>query len=171
MSNNQGAFLAVIVAATMTLSACSADSDSDLSTNDRSNDLLPTLVRNSERATAAHQALTQGKLHLDPAGCLRIADDNGPFVIWHHDSRIERTPDGRIRITDGFTGNTAYVGDEIALGGSGGPVAPRNVTPAIPVACATGNYWMAGQLMSEAERQEMLERERSRKPVPSPGAS
>lgn len=164
----RSAFLATI-AAIAVLPACSADAD--LSTSGRSNDALPALVRNSERATVARMALAQGKLHLDPAGCLRIGDDTGPFVVWHHDSRIERTPDGRIRITDGFTGNSAYVGDDIALAGSGGPDAPRNVTPAIPAACATGNFWMAGPLMSEAERQEMLERERNRVPVPSPGAS
>lgn len=89
-------------------------------------------------------------------------------MIWHHDSRIEHAEDVRIRITDGFTGNMAYVGGEIAPGGSGGPDTPENVTPPIPDACAGAEYWMAGDLFSESQRLEMLERERDRVPVPLP---
>lgn len=129
---------------------------------------LPVLVRRSERTFAAHQALIRGRLLLDDRGCLRIGNDDGPLVIWHHDSTIEHAEDGRIRITDGFTGNMAHVGDEIALGGSGGPDAPGNVTPPIPDACAGAEYWMAGDLFSEPQRLEMLERERNRVPVPLP---
>lgn len=66
---------------------------------------LPVLVRRSERTFAAHhQALIRGRLLLDDRGCLRIGNDDGPLVIWHHDSTIEHAEDGRIRITDGFTG-------------------------------------------------------------------
>lgn len=140
---------------------------------------LPILVRNSVRNDLTLQALARGRLHVDPHGCLRIGGDDGPFVIWHHDSRIERTDDGRIKITDGFTGNSAYVGDEIAMAGGIGtlvppastdhkPVMPTNITEPIPEVCATGEIWWAGNLMNESERLEILERERNRQLVPSP---
>lgn len=143
------------------------DAEADLRTTAMDRRDFPVLIRRGERTFAAHQALIRGHLVLDAHGCLRVGD-GGPLVIWHHDSAVERLPDGRIRITDGFTGNVAHVGDEIALGGSGGPHAPSAVIPAIPDACAGGEYWMAGQLMSETERLEMLERERNRVPVPLP---
>jgi hypothetical protein len=140
---------------------------------------LPVLVRNSVRSDVTMQALARGRLHLDRHGCLRIGGEDGPFVIWHHDSRIERADDGRIKITDGFTGNSAYVGDEIAMAGGRGnfvppassdykPAMPTNITEPIPEACASGEIWWAGNLMSEAERLELLERERNRQPIPSP---
>lgn len=153
------------IAAVAALTACTGMAETD------AGDGLPVLVRNAVRADAAPQALIQGLLVVDDAGCIRIgnaAGEAGPFVIWHQDSTITRAEDGRVRITDGFTGNTIHIGDEIALGGSGGPDAPANVTPDIPEACAGGDFWLAGQLMSEAERLGMIERNRSRAPVPLP---
>lgn len=129
---------------------------------------LPVFVRKSERSDLELEALAQGRLHIDGNGCLRIGGEKGAFVIWHHDSRIERTSDGRIRITDGYSGNTAYVGDEIAMGGgrenrvppATGERAetPTNVTEPIPEACASGEIWWAGRLMTETERQRRLNR-------------
>jgi len=134
---------------------------------------LPVLVRNNVRSDLTMQASVRGRLHVDQHGCLRVGGDDGPFVIWHHDSRIERTIEGRVKITHGFTGNAAYIGDEIAMAGGQGnfvppasadykPVTPTNVSPPIPKACASGEIWWAGNLMSEAERQELLGREGSR---------
>lgn len=124
---------------------------------------LPVFVRKSVRSDQELEALAQGKLVVDRNGCLRVGGENGAFVIWHHDSRIERTRDGRIKITDGYSGNTAYVGDEIAMGGGAEnrvppatgerPATPTNVTEPIPEACASGEIWWAGHLMTEAERQ------------------
>ncbi|PTX52679.1 hypothetical protein IQ03_03864 [Gemmobacter caeni] len=125
---------------------------------------LPVFVRNSVRNDLELEALLQGRLVVDGNGCLRVGEA-GPFVIWHHDSRIERTDDGRIKITDGYSDNTAYVGDEVAMGGgqgnrvppaTGGQAgAPPNVTEPIPAACASGEIWTAGRLMTEAERQRL----------------
>ena len=129
---------------------------------------LPVFVRNSVRSDAELEALAQGKLVIDRNGCLRIGGENGAFVIWHHDSRIERTSDGRIKITDGYSGRTAYVGDEVAMGGGQGnrvppatgerAATPTNVTEPIPEAFASGEFWWAGRLMTEAERQRLLNR-------------
>lgn len=160
----------------LALSACS---DVAVATTADSFADLPVLVRNSVRNDLAMEALARGRLHLDRHGCIRIGGDDGPFVIWHHDSRIERTDDGQIKITDGFTGNSAYVGDEIAMGGGIGnlvppastdhkPVMPTNITEPIPEACASGEIWWAGNLMTEAERLELLERERTRQFTPPP---
>lgn len=129
---------------------------------------LPVFVRKSVRSDLELEALSQGRLVVDRNGCLRIGGEKGAFVIWHHDSRIERTSDGRIKITDGYSGNTAYVGDEIAMGGgqdnrvppaTGERAAtPTNVTEPIPEACASGEIWWAGRLMTEAERQRLPNR-------------
>ena len=151
----------------MALSAC-AESGSEHTADDSVSDALPVFVRNNVRSDLELEALAKGRLEIDRNGCLRIGGEDGPFVIWHHDSRIERTDDGRIKITDGYSGNTAYVGDEIAMGGgvgnrvppaTGGPAEiPANVTEPVPEACASGEIWWAGRLMTEAERQRLLGR-------------
>ena len=138
---------------------------SEPAASDVAREALPVFVRSNVRSAIELEALAQGRLEIDKNGCLRIGGADGPFVIWHHDSRIERTDDGRIRITDGYSGNTAYVGDEIAMGGgvgnrvtpaSGGRQdVPTNTTEPIPEACATGEIWTAGRLMTEAERQRL----------------
>ena len=163
-----------MIAMLLLIAACANQSDvvdvGDAASGTDS-DGLPVLVRNAIRATEAHQALIHGVLVLDDAGCIRIgnaAGDAGPFVVWHHDSRIERTADGRLRVTDCFTGHHVHVGEPIALGGSGGPDQPGNVTPLSPAACAAGEFWMAGQLASQDERRAILERDRSRGVVTSP---
>jgi hypothetical protein len=129
---------------------------------------LPAFVRNNVRNDFELQALAQGRLEIDRNGCLRIGGEDGAFLIWHHDSRIERMTDGRIMITDGYSGNSAFVGDEIALTGGAGtrvppatgnlPETPTNVTRPIPEACASGEIWWAGRLMNETERQRLLKR-------------
>ena len=159
-----------MVAALVASTACTGTTETDVDADAKAG-VLPVLVRNAFPAQDAPQALIQGLLVVDHAGCIRIgnaAGDVGPFVIWHYASTIARADDGRIRITDGFTGNTIHIGEEIALGGSGGADAPANVTPDIPAACAGGDFWLAGQLMSDAERQDMIERNRNRTPVPLP---
>lgn len=162
----------VILVAALALAACTGESPAPALEPPAAEPELPALVRSSVRSDAALAALIHGRLALDADGCIRIESDHGggaPFVIWHYDSTIERGEDGRIRITDGYTGNAAYVGDHVAMGGgrgSGGR--PTRVTPAVPDACANGEYWSAGGLMSEAERQRVLERMRNLTPVPGP---
>lgn len=119
---------------------------------------LPVLVRSSIRPEATLQALAHGRLHLDAAGCLRVGE-NGPFVIWPRDSRISRTADGRIQVIDGFSGNAVHVGDEFAVAGAGGDAVPTQLTQPVPTACATGEYWLAGPVMDEADRLAMVARE------------
>lgn len=136
----------------------------DATSSDPAQKELPVFVRSSVRSALELEALARGRLDVDSNGCLRIGGADGPFVIWHHDSRIERTDDGRIRITDGYSGNTAYVGDEIAMGGGvgnrvppagGGKDMPSATTVPIPEACAAGEIWIAGRLMTEEERQRL----------------
>jgi len=149
------------------LAACSSNVDAPAGTSGDRPTAQPLLIRNAERATVAHQALIEGRLHADPAGCLRIGDDSGPLIVWHHDSRLEQGADGRGQVIDGFTGHAASIGDDIALGGSGGPDAPARVIPEIPAACATGDYWMAGELMSAAQSQALRQRQADQ-PPPGP---
>lgn len=124
---------------------------------------LPVLVRQNVPHELTMQALFMGRLHLDANGCLRGGYDVGPIIVWHHDTRIERAPDGRIRITDTMTGNAVHVGEEIALSGGyrAGPVA--NVTEPVPQACQPQRrFFIAGRVMSETQRQDLLERQRNR---------
>ena len=156
--------LSITALTLLAVSGCTADTGA-AGTGKDVPETLPVFVRNSVRTDVALEALAQGKLVVDRHGCLRIGGAEGPFVIWHHDSRIERTDDGRIKITDGYSGNTAYVGDEVAMGGGQGnrvppatggrAEAPSNVTEPIPAACASGEIWTAGRLMTEAERQRL----------------
>ncbi|MDH6233239.1 hypothetical protein M2281_003850 [Mesorhizobium soli] len=161
----KNAKLSAAVVSLMTLPACTVDTSTSVAAGS-TRENLPVFVRNSVRNDVELEALAQGRLAIDQNGCLRIGGEQGPFVIWHHDSRIERTGDGRIKITDGYSGNTAYVGDEIAMGGGQGnrvPPAtgardktPTNVTEPIPEACAAGEIWWAGHLMTDEERQRLL---------------
>lgn len=161
----------VILAAALALSACTGESPA-LVADAPAAEALPVLVRSSVRSDEVLMALALGRLALDENGCIRIggeADDApGPFVVWHYDSTIERTEDGRIRIVDGHVGNAAFIGDEIAMSGGHGTQVPTGVNPAVPEACADGDFWVAGALLSEADRQRILERERNRVPAPSP---
>lgn len=131
---------------------------------------LPLLIRQSVRAEVSLQALFLGRLHLDAHGCLRGGDEAGPLIIWHHDTRIDRAADGRVRIVDTTTGNAGHVGDEIALsGGQTSEVLTASTVPQIPQVCRTPRgYFIAGSIMSETERQRILERQRNGPTVPSP---
>lgn len=129
---------------------------------------LPALVRQSVPHELTMQALFIGRLHLDANGCLRGGNDVGPIIVWHHDTRIERAPDGRIRITDTMTGNAVHVGEEISLSGGyrAGPV--TNVTEPVPQACQPQRrFFIAGRVMSETQRQDLPERQRNRPVAPS----
>lgn len=118
---------------------------------------MPPLVRSSIRSNVSLQALAQGRLHLDPGGCLRIGAD-GPFIIWPHDSRISRTGDGRVQVIDGASANAIHVGEEFAIAGAGVDAAPSQLTQPVPPACANGKFWLAGPVMDEADRLAMLSR-------------
>jgi hypothetical protein len=132
---------------------------------------LPILIRQNLRNEMTLQALFMGRLHLDANGCLRAGDEAGPIIIWHHDTRIERAPDGRIRVNDPLTGNAVHIGDEIALSGGyrAGPAA--NVTEPVPQSCQPqSRFFVAGRVMSEAQRQDILARQRNRPFAPIPPA-
>lgn len=118
---------------------------------------LPVLVRSSIRTNASLQALAQGPLHLDPAGCLRIGE-GGPLVIWPYDSRISRTAEGRVQVTDGMSGNVIGVGQEFAVAGAGVDIPPTALRDPIPPACATARFWLAGPVMGEADRLSIANR-------------
>lgn len=122
-------------------------------------DGLPPLVKSSIRSDVSLQALAQGRLYLDPSGCLRI-DEDGPFIIWPHDSRISTTGDGRVQVIDGASGNAVSVGEAFAVAGAGVDAAPSQLTPPVPPACATGKFWLAGPVMDEADRLAMLSRQK-----------
>lgn len=131
---------------------------------------LPVLVRSSIRPDATLQALARGRLHLDAAGCLRVGE-NGPFVIWPRDSRISRTADGRVQVIDGFSGHAVHVGEEFAVAGAGGDAAPTQLMRPVPPACAKGEFWLAGPVMSEADRLAMVARQERLRALPRPGPS
>jgi hypothetical protein len=119
---------------------------------------LPVLIASSVRSDASLHALAQGRLHLDPQGCLRIGED-GPIVIWPFGSRISRAADGRMQVVDGASGNAVRVGEEFAVAGAGVDLPPPQLTHPVPPACAHGRFWLAGPVMSETDRLAMRTRE------------
>ena len=133
---------------------------------------LPALIRSTIRTEMTMQALFMGRLHLDPHGCLRGGSDDGPIIVWHHDTAIARAPDGRIRIADNATGNAVHVGDGIALSGGYRPGPISNVTEPVPQACKPPKrFFIAGRVMSEAQRQDVLQRQHRRPSVPLPAGA
>ena len=112
-----------------------------------------------KRTLGPLQTLAQGRLHLDPGGCLRIGQD-GPFIIWPHDSRISKTANGRVQVIDGASGNAVHVGEEFAVADAGVDLAPSRLTQSVPPACAKGKFWLAGPVMDEADRLAMLTRQK-----------
>lgn len=157
--------------AVLGLSACTNIEGSTAAAQAAEAAQLPVLVRQNVRNDMTLQALFMGRLHLDPNGCLRGENDAGPIIIWHHDTRIERAPDGRVRIADTTTGNAVYVGDEIALSGGYRAGPATNIAEPVPRACQSqSRFFVAGPIMSEAQRQDLLERQRNRIIAPSPPA-
>lgn len=152
--------------AVLSVTACTAKTDPPASAAEAAQ--LPVLVRQSVRNELTLQTLFMGRLHIDANGCLRAGDGAGPIIIWHHDTRIERGSDGRIRIVDATTGNAVHVGDEIALSGGYRAGPATNVTEPVPRACQPpSRFFVAGRVMSEAQRQDLLQRQRNRRIVPS----
>ena len=127
-------------------------------------DDLPVLMARDTPAIASPQALAGGRLHVDAAGCLRVGE-GGPFVIWPYGSRISRNPDGAVQVTDGASGNVVQVGAEFAVAGAGVDTPPTGLTQPVPAACATGGYWLAGPVMSEAQRRAAAERQAAIRPA------
>ena len=80
------------------LSACNATDAPRASVDDA----LPVPVRMAVRATESEQALIRGRLVLDQHGCFRLGE-RGAMLVWHHDTRIGREPDGRFVVYEGFT--------------------------------------------------------------------
>jgi hypothetical protein len=160
---------AALFLAVLGMSACTIRSDSSAATSQAADAArLPVLVRQSVRNELTMQALFMGRLHLDANGCLRGDNDAGPIILWHHDTRIERASDGRIRIADATTGNAVHVGDEIALSGGYRAGPATNVIEPVPQACQPGSrFFVAGRVMNEAQRQDMVKRQRNRPTFPS----
>ena len=151
------------------MSACATSSDISVApASEKNAAALPALIRQNVPTEMTMQALFMGRLHRDPKGCLRGDNDGGPLILWHHDTRIARGPDGRIQIADAVTGNHVHVGDDIALSGGyrAGPVA--NVAEPVPPACQShGRVFVAGRVMSEAQRRDLLARIGNRPNAPS----
>ena len=138
------------------LSACNATDAPRASVDDA----LPVPVRMAVRATESEQALIRGRLVLDQHGCFRLGE-RGAMLVWHHDTRIGREPDGRFVVYEGFTGMPLAVGDEVALSGSGIENVPAAMTTAIPEACLGDPYWNAGPPLREQQGPPV--------PLPPPG--
>lgn len=169
------------IAAALALAACSPVSrSSDVQQESgaghqqaQDSSQLPVLVRRAVSSEISLHGLAMGRLELDENGCLRVNGGGwAPFIVWPHDTRIERAEDGRLRIVDTRTGNSAYVGDEVALvGGSAMGNDQRTdwsgLTEPVPEACREPRHFVAGGILSEEQRQRTIERAQ-RPPVPSP---
>lgn len=102
-------------------------------------------IKNNSKSNVFMLSLTNGKLHLDPNGCIRLGNNTGQFIIWANSSELEYTNDGRISITNIFNHHKVFIGDEIRLGGGLYSTTPPISTP-IPDHCANHGYWIAAPL-------------------------
>lgn len=100
-------------------------------------------------AVAHMDALMQGVLALDEAGCLRVeypgmeADGElGPLVIWHHDFTLQIEGD-TIEVLNGEGVVVGRVGEEVSMGGGGGN---QVALPGMPLDACPGPYWILGSM-------------------------
>ncbi|MCH7308770.1 hypothetical protein MMO38_11590 [Acinetobacter sp. NIPH 1852] len=106
----------------------------------------PVLIINKSRNNISMLSSVHSSLYVDKNGCIRLGNDSGPLIIWHHDSKLENSFDGKITIIEGFTGKSIFIGDQITLSGGLHDLEPTNVTPIIPKTCSNHGYWISGQL-------------------------
>jgi hypothetical protein len=142
------------------------------SAHDEDYGVLPYFARATQPYDESLSALAIAELRIDENNCLRHGD---AVVLWHHDTVAEAAEDGRIRITDGYTGNAVHVGESIAMGGGGGSEISSwdgmNVAqPAPPDAC-TGVLWVGGPVSTAEETEVLTERMENRRVAPSPPGS
>ncbi len=134
-------------------------------------DLLPVLIKRSDRPEVYISNLLQGRLRIDEHGCLRFGEQDS-LVIWHPDTRLSQAGDGRIQVIDGVTGRIVHVGEEMGTSGvlSETPVDAARLLEPMPEACASRSHIFAGPIMTEPELHGLRERWRHRKLEPIPQA-
>jgi hypothetical protein len=158
------AFLAA-TAAFAAVAACSADADlAPAEANE--GDALPVLVTAKEPQDAYISNLSRGLLTVDDQGCLR---HGAAFVIWPYGSKITRTAEDQLQVTDGASRKAVLVGQEIGMSGVDSDELPdtSRLAQAIPEQCG-GPYKWGGPVMTEAELRTLDERDHNRVPVPLP---
>lgn len=138
------------IAALAALTACTGMAGTDAGEG------LPVLVTAKEPQEAFLGNLGRGQLMVDAAGCLRHGD---AFVVWPYGSEISRADNGQLQVTEGATGKSVLVGEEIGMSGVAGDALPdpERLALAIPAGC-DGPYKWGGPVMSAAELQAMDER-------------
>ncbi len=100
------------------MSACATSSDiSAAPANETNAAALPALIRQNVPTEMTMQALSWVDCIQTRRDVCAVTTTAGLSSLWHHDTRIDRGPDGRIQIADTVTGNHVHVGDDIALSG------------------------------------------------------
>ncbi|WP_249882030.1 hypothetical protein [Acinetobacter calcoaceticus] len=108
--------------------------------------IQPILTTSNTRSNISMMASAHGKLIADKNGCIRLSNETGPLIIWRYGSKLESLGNGKFKITNGFTNQSALIGEEISIGGGLYEVKSTQVTPSIPNACANHGYWLAGPM-------------------------
>ncbi|MFJ1519451.1 hypothetical protein ACG59Z_06095 [Acinetobacter sp. ABJ_C1_1] len=108
--------------------------------------IQPVLITSNVRSNISMMASAQGKLIVDKNGCIRLEDQTAPLIIWPYGSKLENLENGKFKITNGFTNQSAVIGEQISLDGGLYEVKSTQVTPFIPKACADYGYWLAGAM-------------------------
>jgi len=107
--------------------------------------------------TSVLEALFQGRVEVDQAGCLRLGSDpDGPTVVWPFGSRLVREKTGLVvRGPDGS--DFVRIGENVRLGG--GEVSDLRSLGILPEAMLTaalnrcpGVFWLAGELLPPLRR-------------------
>ncbi len=129
----------------MTISLTSCMVKPTIATNEDIS-IQPVLITSNTRSNISMMASAQGKLIVDKSGCIRLGDETAPLIIWPYGSKLENLGNGKFKITNGFTNQSAVIGEQISLGGGLYEVKSTQVTPSISKACADYGYWLAGPM-------------------------
>ena len=110
-----------------------------------------------EAPSASMEALYQGRVHLDQAGCMRLSDDPaGHTVVWPFGSRLARDQASLV-VLDAGGAEVGRVGHLLALSGgethdlAGSGVLDEPLLAAALQRCP-GPFWISGEVLPHPGR-------------------
>jgi hypothetical protein len=104
----------------------------------------------SELPDGEMEALFDGKVSPDPAGCLRLQSDDGSTVVWPYGATLERSG-GELRIRDRGGKEIGRIGGAFRFGGGHVPtlhegIKLKDAERARALEKCPGDFWIVGSI-------------------------